>query len=108
MRGDSTAVEDFVAVTTGESVIAIARQELLLPDTLRTYHIHGDVTHGNGGHNLDWEWHFIPSDWFLAQESIEICDTSPSAISSLLANLPDTQKTILACPLSSYVKAEIE
>ena len=94
MRGDSTRSEDFIAVTRDYEIIASAREQLLLPVSERTLHIHGVVTSGNGDHNLDWSWHFIPTDWVLVEASIEVCDVSPSAISTWLENLPDTLNTI--------------
>jgi hypothetical protein len=106
--GDTAGVEDFVALTEDETVIAAARAELLLPTAERTLHIHGLVARGGGGHNLDWDWHFIPGQWILVQESTEICDTRPSAIQASLVDWPDTVASIVCCPLSSYVKAEVQ
>lgn len=103
---DTTGYEDFIAVTTYDEIIALAREQLLLPVSERTFHIHGLVAHGNGGHNLNWRWHFLPSEWELVEESTEVCDTRPSAVSAWLDSMPDTINSILICPLSSYVKAE--
>jgi|GEM_PF-494001 len=108
IRGDTMGVEDFVAVTRDEGVIRTAREQLLLTVSQRTLHIHGPVARGNGGHNLGWPWHFLPSKWILTEESTEICDAMPSAVGAWLDSLPDTLATTLFCPLSSYVKAEIE
>jgi len=105
-RGDTASVEDFIAITENDEIIALARSQLLLPVSERTFHIHGNVTFGNGGYNLDWDWHFIPADWVLAEESIEICDVRPSAIGTRLKELPDSIDIMLACPLHSYVKSE--
>ena len=106
IHGDTTGVEDFIAVTTDEGVIATAREQLLLLASQRTLHIHGPIARGNGGHNLSWPWHFLPSEWILVEESTEICDARPSAVEVWFDTFPDTLKTILFCPLSSYVKAE--
>ena len=108
MRGDTTGVEDFIAVTRDDDIIALAREQLLLPVSERTFHIHGSVTFGNEGYNLGWDWHFIEDDWVLAENSIEICDVAPRAISMLLADLPDTLDKLFACPLNSYVKSEAQ
>jgi hypothetical protein len=104
---DTTAVEDFMAVTSDAGVIATARRELGLPTSERTFHIHGLIARGDGDHNLEWTWHFLPSRWALAQESVEVCDAIPSAVGAWFETLPDTVTSILFCPLSSYVKAEI-
>jgi hypothetical protein len=108
MKGDTTGVEDFIAVTRDADVIALAREQLLLPVSERTFHIHGPVTFGNESYNLDWDWHFIPEDWVLAEESVEVCDVAPRAISMLLADLPDTLDKVYACPFASYVKSEAQ
>jgi len=105
-RGDTTGAEDFIAVTEDDEILASARAQLLVPVSERTLHIHGNVTFGNGGYNLDWDWHFIPADWVLAEESVEICDVRPSAIGMRLQNLPDTVDIMQACPLHSYVRSE--
>ena len=107
MRDDATGSEDFIAVTADDEVIALARGELMLSVTERVYHIHGLVTFGNGGHNLGWEWHFIPSEWQLVEESMELCDTNPNAVISWLESMPDTITSIPICPLASYLKAEV-
>jgi hypothetical protein len=106
MRGDTGGDEDFIAVTSDDGIIAAARGQLPLPISERTLHIHGPVTSGNGGYNLDWTWHFVPEDWVLVEESVEVCDVAPSAIGALLEGLPDTLSIIQACPLNSYVKSE--
>jgi hypothetical protein len=108
MCDDTTGAQDFIAVTGDDDIIASARAQLLLPIPERTFHIHGEVTFGNPGYNLDWSWHFIQETWVLAEESVEVCDVSPSAIAELLENLPDTLDKIYACPLSSYVKSEAQ
>lgn len=105
---DTTGVEDFVAVTEDEDIISSARDELLLPVSQRTLHIHGLIARGDGGHNLDWKWHFLPSKWVLVGSSIEVCDARPSAVEAWIESMPDTLESILYCPLSSFVKAENE
>ena len=106
MWNDTTGDEDFIAVTTDEEIITLARQQLMLPVPERTFHIHGVVTYGNGGHNLNWSWHFLPSEWELVEASIEVCDTNPFYVRTWLDSMPDTISSILICPLSSYVKTE--
>jgi hypothetical protein len=105
MRGDTLGTEDFVAVTADETVIARARAELLLPMDQRIYHIHGVIGLGNGGHNLDWSWHFFPEQWALVEESIEVCDDKPSAVEASIGSWRDTVR--IFCPLVSYVSAEV-
>ena len=106
MRVDTTGVdEDFVAVTADETVIATARSELQLPASERILHIHGTIGLGGGGHNLQWDWHFLPGQWNLVEESIEICDGVPSAVQASIGTWRDTVASF--CPFTSYVKAEL-
>ncbi len=43
--------------------------------------IAGPIAHGNGGYNHNashwFLWHFIPNQWRLAENSIEVCDGCP-------------------------------
>ena len=105
MRVDTTGVEDFVAVTTDQTVIAAARSQLLLPASERILHIHGTIGLGGGGHNLQWDWHFLPGQWNLVEESVEICDGVPSAVQASIGTWRDTVASF--CPFTSYVKAEL-
>lgn len=104
---DSTGAEDFIAVTADENLIQKAREQLLLDPSQRILHIHGPIARGNGGHNLGWKWHFVPSEWALVEESVEVCDGIPSAADAWIENLPDTVDAILFCPFASYVKEEV-
>ncbi len=103
---DNTGAEDFIAVTADQDLIQTARSQLLLDPSQRILHIHGPITRGNGGHNLGWKWHFVPSEWALVEESVEVCDGVPSAADDWIENLPDTVDAILFCPFASYVKEE--
>jgi hypothetical protein len=103
---DTTGTEDFIAVTTDENLIQTARAELRLDPSERILHIHGPIARGNGGHNLSWKWHFIPTEWALVESSIEVCDGTPSAADGWIADLPDSVDAILFCPFASYVKGE--
>jgi len=107
MRSDTTGSEDFIAITADDEVIALADEQLSLPVSERLLHIHGMVTFGNGGHNLDWRWHFVPSEWQLVEESTELCDTNPHAVRDWLESMPDTITSIPICPLHSYVKSKV-
>ena len=75
-RGD----EDFVALTADPDVIAACAAELALPEEDRTLFPSGPIDTGDGGHNLGWSWHFVPSEWELAYASYPECDGLPSDV----------------------------
>jgi len=104
MHGDTLGVEDFVAVTDDTAVTATVVEQLELAPDLRWLHIHGKLGSTNGGFNLDWDWHFIPSAWKLVEMSIEVCDGRPSGLRNLASLLAGDS---LFCPWSSYVKKEL-
>jgi len=97
--------ENFVAVTSDSAVISMAEQQLALPIEERHLHINGAIDYGNGGHNLDWSWHFIPDQWILTQFSIEICDGNPSYVELDLYYW--IEELGYFCPWTSYVLREI-
>ena len=106
MRGDSLGLEDFRAATKDQNVIAYARGQLAMPEADRQLHIAGPVDYGNGGLNLDWNWHFIADSWELVEVSVELCDTGPVLISQCVecwVSAPDPG----ACPWGSYVAYEV-
>ena len=105
MRGDIGGAEDFIAVTLNRDIIAQARGQLALPDSERTLHINGPIERGNGDHNLDWGWHFIPNAWILSGSSVEVCDGGPQGVEDDLDYWIDTVQSF--CPWSYYVKTEI-
>jgi hypothetical protein len=105
MRGDDDGAEDFVALTSNAGIISLARSQLAVPDSERTLHINGPIERGNGGHNLDWGWHFVPNAWILTGSSIEICDGGPQAVENDLDYWVDTVQAF--CPWLSYVKVEV-
>ena len=105
MHGDDDGSDDFVARTSDVDIISVARSQLALPDSERALHINGPIERGNGGHNLDWGWHFTPSAWTLAGVSIEVCDGGPQAVEDDLDYWVDTVQSF--CPWSSYVKEEV-
>jgi hypothetical protein len=105
MRGDVGGAEDFIAVTSNADIIAQARGQLALPESERTLHINGPIERGNGGHNFDWSWHFVPGTWILTGASAEVCNGGPQGVEDDLDYWIDTVQSL--CPWSSYVKEEI-
>lgn len=83
----NTADTLFVVATANQSLIDSILIDLAKPLNLRTRHIHGNVTGGNGGFNHNGShwflWHFIPTQWMFVEVSIEVCDVCPNDIAVL-------------------------
>ncbi len=92
---------NFVAVTTDSLVISQLEAQLALPEGKRPMHLNGPIGRGDGGHNLNWDWHFLPGKWVLAEVSIELCDGTPSYVNDNLDYFVDTVGQY--CPWGSYV-----
>ena len=105
MHGDTSGVQDFRASTDDPEVLAAARAELLLPVEDRRMFIIGPIDRGNGGDNLDWNWHFVPSQWSLTEAAIELCDGNAVLVSQDVDYWVDTVGQF--CPWSSYVAYEV-
>ena len=104
MHGDVTGEQDFKAVTSDEEVIAMVRDQLLLPENERTLFISGPIDRGNDGHNLDWNWHFVPDQWTLTELAIELCDGNAVLVSQDVDYWVDTVGQF--CPWGSYAANE--
>jgi hypothetical protein len=105
VRGLPDAEGQFVAVTSDSDVLARLEAELAVEESKRTLHIHGPVDRGDGGHNLAWNWHFVPHRWDVVELSIELCDGSPQGVE----DDPDywIHDVGAFCPWSSYVQREL-
>ena len=105
MRGIPDAEGRFVAVTSDARTLALLDGQLALPEAQRNLHINGPVATGNGGHNLEWSWHFEPDRWELVEISIELCDGRPQHVED------DVEKGIADvgrfCPWASFVAREL-
>ena len=97
---DLDSTENFIVATTDSLQITIADSLLLLPDSLRGGMIYGFVTHGNDGYNYNWDWHFIPNQWQIVETAVELCETTPSAISEYLCY----QDTLRLCPVCTITQ----
>jgi hypothetical protein len=98
--------ERFAAKTSDPDLLQIIDDQLSLPESKRLLHIHGTIDWGNGGHNLNWSWHFVPDEWVLAEFSIELCDGIPSYVENDLKYWIETVGSF--CPWSSYVLTELK
>jgi len=105
MQGDATGVQDFRATTSDPAVIADVRAQLALPVEERTLFIIGGIDRGNGGHNLDWNWHFLADQWSLAELAIELCDGNAVLVSQAVDYWVDTVGQF--CPWGARVSAEV-
>lgn len=105
MLGDATGVQDFRAITNDAVIIAEARAQLELPMQERQLFIIGDIDRGNGDHNLDWNWHYLPDQWALAELAIELCDGNAVLVSQDVDYWVDTVGQF--CPWGARVSEEI-
>jgi hypothetical protein len=95
----------FVAQTSDTAVLEKARAQLRLPRQQRDLFIIGPIAAGNGDHNLDWSWHFVPDEWDLAEAAIEVCDGTPDAVEADLERWLNEVGHF--CPWRSYVAQEL-
>lgn len=94
------------ASTNDSAVLAAVDAQLALPDSLRSQHINGPITHGTGDNNPRYSWHFVPSAWALADFSVEVCDGRP--MEDVEADTAYWIGNIgYFCPWSSFVKREV-
>lgn len=84
--------------------IAQARAQLALPAAQRRLFAAGPIRAGNGGHNLDWSWHFT-DNVALAEVMLELCDGRPSMVEADLGSW--LRRVDSFCPWGSYVYAEL-
>jgi hypothetical protein len=105
MVGDVSGVQDFRAATDDPQVIAAARAQLELPLHERRLFILGEIGRGNGGHNLEWNWHFVAGRWMLTEAAIELCDGNAVLVSQDVDYWVDTVGQF--CPWGSRVTDEI-
>lgn len=97
--------EDFVATTRDPDLIAQLRAQLDVPEDERSGFVLGTIARGGGGHNLDWNWHFVANAWRTVEAAVEVCDGRSSEVDEDLDYWVDHLGYF--CPWSSYVQAEI-
>jgi hypothetical protein len=105
MHGDASGIQDFRAATNDPAVMAAVRAELLLPENERRLFIIGPIDRENGGHNLEWNWHFLPGEWALTEFAIELCDGNAVLVSQDVDYWIDTVGQF--CPWGSYAAYEV-
>lgn len=70
----------FIASTSDQVVIDSVLANLSRPLSQRHF-INGPIDYGNGGHNHNathwFLWHFVPDQWSLVEQAIELCDGCP-------------------------------
>ena len=98
------AVVSFVATTSDPEVLAAAREELSRPLSDRLLYILGPIAEGDGGHNADWDWHFVPGEWDLTDTSMDLCDADPQFIEDALQDW--IRKIGRYCPKGARLVAE--
>ena len=104
VTNDQGHVESFVAITSDAEVIARAREELKRPTHERHLYILGPVAEGDGGHNDDWGWHFVASEWELTDTSIDVCDGEPQFVEDAIRDW--VEKIGRYCPKGARLAEE--
>lgn len=70
----------FIASASNQVIIDTVLANLARPLNQRKF-INGPIDYGNGGHNHNanhwFLWHFIPNQWDLVEQAIELCDGCP-------------------------------
>lgn len=96
----------FVAWTNRMEVIDKIEEQLALAPADRNMHINGKILEvpANCSLNYSWSWYFDPTDWDLAEISIEVCDGNPQYVEDNLGDYIDIGRY---CPWSSKVTREI-
>lgn len=97
---------NFVAVTFDSVTVVQLEAQLALPEEGRLMQLNGPLGRGDGGHNLDWNWHFLPGEWVLAEASIELCDGNPQYVSENLDTYIDTVGSY--CPWGAHVLERLD
>ena len=103
MRGVTGTDELIVAKTSDTEVIKLAREDLRRPYEERKFIISGVLGEGNDGYNLWWSWHFIPDQWELAENAMEVCDYNPKQVEEEVEQWIGKQY----CPWSSILLVEL-
>lgn len=93
--------QQFVAVTFDPETVAELEADLALLKDQRRLFPNGPIDRGNGAYNLDWGWHYVPSQWELAEMTIELCDGTPQYVHDHLDYYLD--KVGHYCPWGAYV-----
>ncbi len=105
-HADQEVDYSIVAKTSDPDVIQKVEEELARPFNERNLHINGDIESGNGDHNNNWSWHFVPDEWDLVEISAEVCDGRPQFVEDELDYwLEDVG---YFCPWSSRVAGEVQ
>ncbi len=72
--------DNFIVRTSDTTTLHILDSLLLLPPQNRHLHINGSIMRGNGGYNYSWSWRFKDNQWYLVENSIELCDAMPGYV----------------------------
>lgn len=97
--------EVMIVETSDEATVAKVRAELQRPMKERTLHISGIIAKGTAANSREWSWHFIPGQWSMTENSMELCDSWPSYIEENLETW--IGEVGIFCPWASRVNKEL-
>ena len=103
MVGDATGDQNFVAITDDFELTDLAFAEMQLPLPERTLFPIGPIDRGNGdgGHNLNWNWHFLRDEWNLTDSANPSCDGNAEIVEQAVDYWVDTVGQF--CPAGARV-----
>ena len=98
--------ELYLAWTNQNQILLAVDDQLAKPLAERSQHINGRILKNEWmcDINFKWSWYFDPSDWALADASIELCDGNPQYVEEHLEEYIGTGRY---CPWSSKVYREV-
>ena len=99
--------ETYLAWTSDTSVIQQVEAQLALPQGQRNQHINGRILRlpEQCDLNQPWSWYFVPGEWSLVDQSIELCDGNPQFVEENLDEYVDNFGRY--CPWGSIVLREV-
>lgn len=103
MEGDVTGDQDFVALIDDVRLTELAIAETQLPFAERTLFPIGPIDRGNGegGHNMNWSWHFLRDEWNLTEIADPACDGNAVIVEQAVDYWVDTVGQF--CPAGARV-----
>ena len=105
MRGRGVE-QNFIAQTSDPQILSLVDTLLALPEEERNMFILGNIAPSNGGHNFDWNWHFVPDEWQLVEAAVEVCDGNPLMVEDGLDYW--LEHLGYFCPWGLFIVREVE
>jgi len=105
MRGRGVE-QNFIAQTSDPQILSLVDTLLALPEEERNMLLLGSIATRNGGHNFDWNRHFVPDEWQVVEVAVEVCDGNPLGVEDDLDYW--LEHLGLFCPWGSFIVREVK